>query len=280
VILVAAFIGFLIGVILASLRHVLSEGIGSVEDLESVAQVPLFGVVPRVAFKRNAGVINQFRNDARTPFAEGVRSVRTAIRLAEAAGRKQCFVITSAVPGEGKSSLAACLGIVLAASEKTLLIEADLRAPSLRKMLSIPKQQPGLMEVLLGNATLEEAIHTDAGSGLQVLTVNQRPPNPAETVGSAAFAALLAQLRERYDHLIIDCPPVQAASDALVLARLSDAVLFVARADSTPVAAVRRALHQLHNIQAPLVGCVLNRVDVRRNPDAYGHYQYAYRYYG
>lgn len=280
IVLVAGLVGFLLGVIMASLRHVLSEGLRSVEDLEAVAQVPLFGVVPRVAFKRSAGVINQFRDDPRTPFAEGVRSVRTAVRLAEVAGRKQCFVITSAVPGEGKSSLATCLGLTLAASEKTLLIEGDLRAPTLRKILSLPKQQRGLMEVLLGTATLEEAIHVDAASGLHVLAVVQRPPNPAETVSSMAFAALLLQLRERYERIIIDSPPVQAASDALVLSRLSDAVLFVARADVTSTASVRRAIHQLNNIQAPLVGCVLNRVDVRRNPDAYGHYQYAYRYYG
>lgn len=280
IVLVAGLVGFLLGVIMASLRHVLSEGLRSVEDLEAVAQVPLFGVVPRVAFKRSAGVINQFRDDPRTPFAEGVRSVRTAVRLAEVSGRKQCFVITSAVPGEGKSSLATCLGLTLAASEKTLLIEGDLRAPTLRKILSLPKQQRGLMEVLLGTATLEEAIHIDAASGLHVLAVVQRPPNPAETVSSMAFAALLLQLRERYERIIIDSPPVQAASDALVLSRLSDAVLFVARADVTSTATVRRAIHQLNNIQAPLVGCVLNRVDVRRNPDAYGHYQYAYRYYG
>lgn len=280
VVLVAGLVGLLLGVIMASLRHVLSEGLRSVEDLEAVAQVPLFGVVPRVAFKRSAGVISQFRDDPRTPFAEGVRSVRTAVRLAEVAGRKQCFVITSAVPGEGKSSLAACLGLTLAASEKTLLIEGDLRAPTLRKILGLPKQQRGLMEVLLGTATLDEAVYVDAASGLHVLAVVQRPPNPAETVSSMAFAALLLQLRERYERIIIDSPPVQAASDALVLSRLSDAVLFVARADVTSTATVRRAIHQLNNIQAPLVGCVLNRVDVRRNPDAYGHYQYAYRYYG
>ncbi|TAM24950.1 MAG: polysaccharide biosynthesis tyrosine autokinase, partial [Nevskiaceae bacterium] len=280
IIAVAGLVGFLLGLIMASLRHVLSEGLRSVEDLEAVAQVPLFGVVPRVAFKRSAGVINQFRDDPRTPFAEGVRSVRTAVRLAEVAGRKQCFVITSAVPGEGKSSLATCLGLTMAAGEKTLLIEGDLRAPTLRKILGLPKQQRGLMEVLLGTATLDEAIYVDAASGLHVLAVIQRPPNPAETVSSMAFAALLQQLRERYERIIIDSPPVQAASDALVLSRLSDAVLFVARADVTSMATVRRAVHQLNNIQAPLVGCVLNRVDVRRNPDAYGHYQYAYRYYG
>lgn len=280
VVAVAGLVGFLLGLIVAALRHLLSEGLRSVEDLEAVAQVPLFGVVPRVAFKRSAGVINQFRDDPRTPFAEGVRSVRTAVRLAEVAGRKQCFVITSAVPGEGKSSLAACLGLTMAASEQTLLIEGDLRAPTLRKILGLPKQQRGLMEVLLGTATLDEAIYVDPASGLHVLAVIQRPPNPAETVSSMAFAALLQQLRERYERIIIDSPPVQAASDALVLSRLADAVLFVARADVTSMATVRRAVHQLNNIQAPLVGCVLNRVDVRRNPDAYGHYQYAYRYYG
>ena len=280
IVVFSAFIGFLIGILLASLRHVLSEGLHSVEDLEAAVQVPLFGVVPTTARVGSAHVIGQFRKDIRTPFAEGVRSILTAIRLAEVAGRKQCVVITSALPGEGKSSVAACLGLAMAASEKTLLLEMDLRAPSLRKPLGLPKQQVGIMEALTGSATLEEAIFVDAVSGLHVMGVRQRPPNPSEIVGSAAFIALLAQLKLRYDRIIIDSPPCLAASDALVLARQSDAVLFVARADVTTAAAVRRAVHQLRTIGAPLIGCVFNRVDVKRNRDIYGHYQYAYRYYG
>lgn len=280
IIVFSAFIGLLVGILLASLRHVLSEGLHSVEDLEAAVQVPLFGLVPTIGRVSATSVISQFRKDIRTPFAEGVRSILTAMRLAEVAGRKQCFVITSALPGEGKSSVAACLGLAMAASEKTLLLEMDLRAPSLRKPLGLPKQQAGVMETLTGSATLEQAIHIDTASGLHVLSVRQRPPNPSEIVGSSAFIALLAQLKERYDRVIIDSPPCLAASDALVLARQSDAVLFVARADVTAAAAVRRAVHQLRTIGAPLIGCVFNRVNVERNRDIYGHYQYAYRYYG
>jgi capsular exopolysaccharide synthesis family protein len=202
------------------------------------------------------------------------------MHLAEVDGRKQCYVVTSAVPGEGKSSLAACLALTFAGSEKTLLLEGDLRAPVCRKMLSIPKEhRPGLMEVLLGSATLEEAIHTSP-EGLDVLAVSQRPPNPAETISSMAFVALLKDLRERYQRIIIDSPPCQAASDTLVLSRLADAVLYLARVDETKAATVRRALHQLRSTNAPVVGCVLNKVDVKKNREAYGDYRYAYRYYG
>ena len=280
IVVFSAFIGFLLGVLLASLRHVLSEGLHSVEDLESAVQAPLFGVVPTIGRLSSASVIGQFRKDIRTPFAEGIRSILTAMRLAEVAGRKQCFVITSALPGEGKSSVAACLSLAMASSEKTLLLEMDLRAPSLRKPIGMPKQQAGVMEALTGSATIDEAIFVDAASGLHVIGVKQRPPNPSEIVGSAAFIALLAQLKGRYDRIIIDSPPCLAASDALMLSRQSDAVLFVTRADVTTAAAVRRAVHQLRTIGAPLIGCVFNRVDVKRNRDIYGHYQYAYRYYG
>ncbi len=280
IILTAALVGLLLGIALASLRSVLSEGLHTVEDLENLAQVPLFGIVPRVPFKRDDKIVKYFLGDPRTPFAEGLRSVRTAMQLAELDGRRQCYVITSAAPGEGKSSVATCLALALSSTEKVLLLEADLRAPSIRKMLGIPKQHnAGLMEVLLGTATLDAAIHTDA-SGLHVLAVFQRPPNPAETVSSMAFAALFKELRSRYDRIIIDSPPCLAASDTLVLARLADAVLFLARAEETKKSSVRRAIHQLRATNAPLVGCVLNRVDVRRNAEAYGDYRYASRYYG
>jgi len=266
--------------LLASLRHVLSEGLQTAEELEGAAQVPLFGIVPKISFKRGASIVKHFLDDPRTPFAEGVRSVRTAMQLAETNGRKQCYVVTSAVPSEGKSSLAACLALSLANGEKVLLLEGDLRAPTLRKMLGISKQQrDGLMELLLGKATAESAIISDP-SGLDVLAVSARPPNPSETIGSMAFAALLTDLRTRYDRIIIDSPPCLAASDTLVLARLADAVLYLARAEETKLATVRRAIHQLRSTNAPLVGCVLNKVDTRRNADAHGDYRYAYRYYG
>lgn len=280
IVLTAMFIGLLLGVLLASLRSVLSEGLYSVEDLENAAQVPLFGIVPRISFKRSSGIVKYFLSDPRTAFSEGVRSIRASMQLAELDGRKQCYVITSAAPGEGKSSVAACLALALSSNEKVLLLEGDLRAPSVRKMLGLPKQHnAGLMEALLGNVPLETAIYTDP-SGLHVLPVCMRPPNPSETVSSMAFANLLKELRSRYDRIIIDSPPCLAASDTLVLARMADAVLYLARAEETKKSSVRRAIHQLRTTNAPLVGCVLNRVDVRSNTEAYGDYRYASRYYG
>ena len=280
IVLTAMFIGLLLGILLASLRSVLSEGIYAVEDLEGTAQLPLFGIVPRVSFKRGASIVKYFLNDHRTPFSEGVRSIRASMQLAELDSRKQCYVMTSAAPGEGKSSIAVCLALALSNSEKVLLLEADLRAPSIRKMLGIPKQHnAGLMEALLGTVTLETAIYTHE-SGLHVLPVCQRPPNPSETVSSIAFANLLKELRGRYDRIIIDSPPCLAASDTLVLARMADAVLFLARAEDTKKSSVKRAVHQLRSTNAPLIGCILNRVDVRRNAEAYGDYRYASRYYG
>lgn len=280
IVVIAMLVGFFLGLALASLRHVLSEGLHSVEDLESVVQVPLFGIVPKVSFKRGASIVKFFLNDSRTPFAEGVRSVRTAMKLAEVDSRRQCYVVTSAVPSEGKSSVATCLALALAASEKVLLLEGDLRAPTLRHLLGLSKQhREGVMEVLTGTATLDTAIHTDP-SGLHVLAVAARPPNPSETISSMAFASLLKELRGRYDRIIIDSPPILAASDTLVLARLADAVLYIARAEQTRMATVRRAIQQLRTTNAPLVGCIFNKVDVRRHADAHGDYRYAYRYYG
>lgn len=280
IIVLSALIGLICGIGLAGLRRLLSEGLNTVEEFEAITQLPLFGLIPKVSLKRNTSIVKQFLADPRMPFAESVNAVRTAMLLAEVDGRRTCCVVTSAVPNEGKSSLAACLALSFSGSEKTLLLESDLRAPVSRKMLSLPRDHcAGVLEAMMGNATLEEAIYTTP-EGLDVLAVSQRPPNPAEAISSMAFAALLKELRGRYQRIIIDSPPIQAASDVLVLARLADSVLFLTRADDTKASTVRRALQQLRSTNAPLLGCVLNRVDVRRHQDAYADYRYAYRYYG
>lgn len=278
-VLTAGLLGLMLGLLLAVLRQVTGEGVRTVEELEDATRLPLFGIVPKVSFQRGS-LARHFLASPRTPFAEGVRSLKAALQLVEVAGRRQAYLVTSANPEEGKTSLAACLALALSASERVLLLEGDLRKPRLRGLLNFPKQhREGLLEVVQGKASLETALHPESDN-LHVLAAAGAAGNPGETIGSPAFAALIDVLRNRYDRIIIDSPPVLAASDTLLLARLSDAVLFVTRAETTKLSTVRRAIHQLRVTGAPLVGCVLNRASIRRGADALGDYRYAYRTYG
>jgi capsular exopolysaccharide synthesis family protein len=160
--------------------------------------------------------------------------------------------------------------------EKVLLIEADLRAPTLKRMFGIGGEAPGLVEVLTGQAKLEQALHRHEASGIHVLPVALTPANPSEVIASAAFMKLIDSLEGRFDRVVFDSPPVHAGSDSMLLANRMDAVIFVIHAGTTAMRAIQHAVKQLRAAQAPLLGHVLNNVDAR---SAYGlHYSYGYGY--
>lgn len=272
--------GLLLSLLLVATRQMLDESVRSAEELELVSDLTVMGVLPSVStLGRRRSMLQLYCADSRTPFAEGIRSVRASLQLSDVDKRYRRIMITSTVPGEGKSSLASCLAAAFAAAERTVLIEGDLRAPSLKKMFGIPKTRPGLIEVLTGECKLEDAMFVHEDSKVHVLTVARRPPNPAEVVNSAAFAQLLHDLSASYDRILIDSPPCQAASDALILARLADTVVFTVKADETRRRAVTNAIKQLRNVRAAPLGAVINQVNARRNPNYTDSY-YAKGYYG
>ena len=272
--------GLLLGLLLAALRHVLTQSVQSPDQLEQLTQLPVLSVLPPVSGLGQKTSAPQLCIELpRAPFSEGVRSIRASLHLSDVDKRMRKVMFTSAVPREGKSSIASSFAAVLGHTERVVLVEADLRAPSLKQVFGIAKDAPGVVELLSGQATLEQALHTHAASGIHVLPVAQVPVNPAEVVASAAFAKLIDLLATRYDRVVVDTPPCGVASDSVLLAQRMDAVLFVVHGSTTGVRTVQTAIKQLRSAQAPLLGHVLNHVDASRAYGYDGRY-YLYGSYG
>ena len=278
---IAAVIGLILGFLLALLRHLLSEEIHSAEELETLSHLPVFSVLPLVrnflGSKQDSASL--YLDQLKSPFAEGIRSIRAALQLSDVDHRFKRIMVTSSVPQEGKSSVSSALAFALAGNERVLLVDADLRRPTQNKQLKLPANCKGLTDALIGQA-LDECIFKHESSGIWIMPAGTPATNPAEMLSSEAFAKLVQELSGQYDRIVFDSPPCQAASDAQLLSSHVNAVLFVVKSDSTSRRAIKNSLKRLHYARAPLLGSVINMVDVRRNHEYQDGYHYAYSYYG
>jgi capsular exopolysaccharide synthesis family protein len=271
-----AAVGF--GVIVAFVMESLNDTIKTTQEVEAVLQQRALGVVPKIAGKQQLSQVNRtfFAPDARL-FSESVRSVRTSLSLLGLDRPMQVLSVTSSIPEEGKSTVSSNLAFACRQLETVLLIDADMRKPTIAKRFGLPAFQPGLANYLAETETLDDCIVRDEQSGIDIMPAGTIPLNPLELLSSPRLAALLTELRGRYQKIIIDTPPVHAVSDALVLSRLSDAVVMVVKADHTRSGLVQLSLSKLINAHARVVGVVLNDLDLK-NAERYGSYGY-YQYY-
>jgi succinoglycan biosynthesis transport protein ExoP len=215
--------------------------------------VPFLGMVPSVPDQHQALITEGVPAN----FAESIRSIRTNVLFSSAEEGAHIVVITSAGPGEGKSVVSSNLAVSLAqAGQRVLLIDADMRRPRVHEIFDLP-QEPGLSNLLVGDCKPSEAV---------------RKWNPAELLGSKRFDEYIATLGEHFDWVLVDSPPVLAVADAAVVANGASGVVFVVGADQTSRQAAREAVHQLQSAHARVIGAVLNRVDLERNPYYYAHY--------
>ncbi len=271
-----AAIGF--GIIVAFVMESLNDTIKTTQEVEVVLQQRALGVVPRIVGKQQLAQINRtfFATEARL-FSESVRSVRTSLSLLGLDRPMQVLSVTSSIPEEGKSTVSSNLAFACRQLETVLLIDADMRKPTIAKRFGLPAFQPGLANYLAETETLDDCIVRDEQSGIDIMSAGTIPLNPLELLSSPRLVALLTELRGRYQKIIIDTPPVHAVSDALVLSRLSDAVVMVVKADHTRSGLVQLSLSKLINAHARVVGVVLNDLDLK-NAERYGSYGY-YQYY-
>lgn len=271
-----AAIGF--GIIVAFVMESLNDTIKTTQEVEAVLQQRALGVVPKIAGKQQLVTLNRtfFSNDARL-FSESIRSIRTSLSLLGLDRPIQVLAVTSSIPEEGKSTVSSNLSFACRQLETVLLIDADMRKPTIAKRFGLPAFQPGLANYLAETETLDDCIVHDEQSGIDIMPAGTIPLNPLELLSSPRVATLLAELRGRYQKIIIDTPPVHAVSDALVLSRLSDAVVMVVKADHTRSGLVQLSLSKLVNAHARVVGVVLNDLDLK-NAERYGSYGY-YQYY-
>lgn len=235
------------------------------------------GLLPAMGGKVFSGNYPLLNNGVPPNFSEAFRAIRTNVLFSSAQEGSRSVVVTSTGPGEGKSMVAANLAISLAqAGQRVLLIDADMRKPKVHEIFAV-SQEPGLSNLLVGNAKASESVRKTGVPGLWVLAAGRTPPNPAELVGSQRFREFLTSIKEHFEWVIIDSPPVMAVTDAALVAHQTSGVLFVVGAEMTSRHAAKRALDQLEQAHARFVGAVLNRVDLEHN--AYYYSQYYRREY-
>lgn len=291
---VALVSGLTLGALLALAVDVRDHRIRGLLDLERALAglgLPVLGQLPLLPPDARIGVSNlraQRRNRDLHTFlypqslmAERVRGVRTSLGFAAGKSRLKTLVVTSPSSSEGKSSTAVNLAMsFVQAKKRVVLIDADMRRPRLHQVFEPPigKESVGLSGVLSGKCTLDDALITggDVPEGMSIILCGEVPTSPAELLEGPQARKLLAELGERFDLVVLDSPPVLPVTDPLILARLADGVVVVARCQSTTRASLQRAITTLRRSEANLLGIVLNEVDARREEAGYGVGYYTY----
>jgi capsular exopolysaccharide synthesis family protein len=204
--------------------------------------------------------------------AEAARSIRTNIFFMSPDRPYRTLLVTSAGPSEGKTTVACCIAIAMAqAGRRVVLLDCDMRRPRMHRVFGMEKDQ-GVTTTLLDLENLAQVEHETPIQNLSVVTTGPLPPNPAEILHSEAFGKMLRMLRDRYDCVVIDSPPVVPVTDSAILSTSVDGTILVVRAFKTTKDLARRAVRSIRDVGGHLVGTVLNSVDLDRH-------EYGYRYY-
>jgi succinoglycan biosynthesis transport protein ExoP len=290
--LFAFVLGITSGVGLAFLLEGMDNTVRTTEQAQMISALPSLGMIPLGSKSRNSGngtnrlaltssrevveLVTQVRPQSQ--MAESYRALRTSLLLSSLGAPPKVIMVTSARPQEGKTTTAINSAIVLAQKGvRVLLVDADLRRPSVHKTLGMGPRS-GLSNVLTGNATLEQAIApSPILPNLFVLAAGSPPPNPAELLASSNMKDVLNELREQFDHVVIDTPPTLSVTDAVVLSPRVDAIILVIRSGQTTKQALRRARDILMQVNAHVTGVLLNAVDLT-SPDYYYYYEYQGKY--
>ena len=278
--LLALVLGLLGGVGLAFLFEHLDDTFRRPEELERLLDLPLLGVIPKTPLEPgdDRAIALVGHDDPRSAFAEAYRSVRTALQFSTASGVPRLLTVTSAMTGEGKSTTALSLAIQFAqAGKQTLLIEADLRKPSIHRTLRLDNQT-GLTNYLAGGeAQPVEITRPTHIPNLFAIPSGPLPPNPAELLSSARMVELLALAAGKFDQVILDSPPLLGLADALIIGNLCEGTLLTIEMASTPRGYVQGAVKRLRGARVPLLGTILTKLEARAG--AYGYYRSYYYYY-
>lgn len=266
IVLVYVMFGLTIGILNAFLRDHLSNKFKSKEDVEDRLSLPVIGVVPRLKLGNAAKkpIERHVLASPRSPFAEVINDVRTAILFSHIDTPSKVVLVTSALAGEGKTTLVSNLALSFAKRGPTLLIDADLRRGRVEQITNLPNHL-GLTDMLSGVCTPQEAFTRDSEvENLFVLTSGTRPPNPLEILSSQRFSDSLESLREKFEYIIIDGTPLLPVSDSLVLARQVDATILAVKTDVTAWDITLEALKRLRAVDVEPVGVVMQQVDMRK----------------
>jgi len=272
--LLGLFAGALAGFAVAFMLEQLDESIIAPHDLERKLGVPLLGSVPRVP---DADVSIDLLEDSKTPLAEAYLSLQTALRLTTSKGAPRVLFVTSSRPSEGKSTTAMAVARNFASlGKKTILIDADLRNPSVHKMMGFANSG-GLTNILAGATDINNYIRKGPVDRLAIMSSGPIPPNPAELLAGANLAHTFERLlnEQGYEHIVVDGPPVLGLADAPLIASYAEATMFVIAARNTHTRTARVSLRRLADVHANILGAVLTKFDAKKIGYDYG-YNYDY----
>jgi capsular exopolysaccharide synthesis family protein len=245
--------------------------IKSPDEIKTHLAIPFLGLLPSVPLKEGEQILLG-ATEAPPAFAESIKAIRTGVVFSSAEEGSRSVVVTSTAPNEGKTMVSSNLAAALAQTDqRVLVIDADMRRPRIHEVFGW-LQDPGLSNVLVGTATIADAIRKSAVPNLSVLTAGHIPPNPAELLGAPRFKQLLKDLGTRYDWIIIDAPPVMAVTDAALVGNIATGVVFVVGAEMTSRRHAAVAVEQMRAAQSRFIGAVLNRANVQRHGYYYSTY--------
>lgn len=291
--LLGLLVGLMFGVGAAFFMDYLDDTIKDEEEAKRALGWPLLATIPAIESESGAGEPGDgtarlvVMDKPKSAVSEAFRGLRTAIHFSALKRDSKVIMITSSFPGEGKTTIAANLALTFAqAGNRVVLVDCDLRRPALNTIFG-HSRTPGVTEVLAGDVSCPEALHTTNTANIRLLSAGTIPPNPAELLCSDSMRDLLTTLRETYDMVIIDAPPVIPVTDAPLLTALTDMVIIVIESGRIPLKAAQRMKELLQSVQAPVAGVVLNDRTALYS-DAYGYYgkgyygkgRYGYTYYG
>ena len=287
ILILSIFLGGFLGTLLALLRNMMRSGIKDSTQIENELDLPVYATVPRSPVQESR--INILKKKKNIPILavknsddiaiESLRSMRTAIHFALSSARNNLITISGPAPEVGKSFISTNLATILAQSDKrVLIIDADLRRGYLHKYFNLDTQ-PGLTELLNGQQSLETVIRPTEVPGLSVISRGKSPANPSELLSSNQFKNLLEQMSEKFDHVIIDTPPVLAVTDGIIISQYTGVNLVIARYAKTQMKELELTLNRFEQAGVKVNGFILN--DIQRSSAGYGYgygYNYAYAY--
>ncbi|MBN2030721.1 polysaccharide biosynthesis tyrosine autokinase [bacterium] len=279
-----AVLGFLLGIVMAVIWEIADKRIRTHQDVKRYLKLPLLGVIPKVKFddyelqdsEKAKSISSQIvtHDYSPTPVGEAYRSLRTNLIFSKNIGPIRSIAIGSVSPGEGKSFTAANLAITMAQQKsKTLLIDADLRRGVLHNSFNCPKK-PGFTNYLTGVVSFDNVINETYIPNLSLITCGSLIPNPSELLGSIRMKRFIEGITKRYDFVIFDTPPLLAATDAIILGTLVDGVAVLIRAGKSHREDIKRKLELFQNVEAKVIGAILNCAGVEVAHEGYSYYRY------
>ena len=283
--LLAAVVGLFLGVGFAFFFEYLDNTVKTPEDVEQMIRLPSFGMVPEISYERKKRLESGTScpvelitfGHPKSMLSEAYRNIRTSILLSFSEKPPKRIAITSPNPAEGKTTTVINTSIALSQTgAQVIVVDADLRKPRVNEIFN-GEDGMGLSNYLSGHTELESVIRKTEIPNLFYIAAGPLPPNPSELIGSNLFKGMLESLGEQFDHIVIDSPPVLGFADAIILSTIVDGVILVVSGGKTPRETLQHAKEILHQVNAKILGVVINRVNIHRSD--YGYYYYRYHYY-